>query len=649
MCAWSPALVVARYENQVPRPVEKLEENRVKWAGNSSPRFVRVSPWSFPHTSRLASDCRMPLAAIFQPFAEPDSREEPAPIVDEVTQVEPEYFCGLDDYWASNPPIGLERPYFSNLPPASDKREPQPMRFISALGVSHDAVESGSLASACGELMNAFFGNEPSLSADNEVAIITYDTAIHFYDLDNDNVPMPVMPDIDDVFLPIHNGLLVSLANRPEALSALLRTPPTRFEANSFVKSALGSALGACRAALVIILFFRILCQGGQVILFQLTMPKIGAGALPEHPSEMELIDTSDQKTLYKARDLTWARVDEECANEGIGVDVFLMNRKYVDVGSLGTIDFPPRFDAVRDAAIFKAQLQRLFRRNVGYNCTPTVRTSKGYYGNFNQASASQLEFALLDSDKTFMPHGRASAFGLSQSARVCLLQSAILYTTVSDQRRVRVCNLALVELAMNVFNFADVETVACFALRRAILQSQKSKMQGMREDLAEQCSSIHSGYRYQPGNVSSDARNYYAHRMMSMSATAVSDSTTGQLRVPSCMKNTYQYTNAGGVYLIDNGKMCMVWVGSAVSPQILLHRPVWSQVRNIVTHRALRREYGAKLFVVRQNMDGAEIEFADMLVEDQNNGTMSYFDLNFLGLPPLANVAPENTSMSTT
>ena len=116
-----------------------------------------------------------------------------------------------------------------------------------------------------------------------------------------------------------------------------------------------------------------------------------------------------------------------------------------------------------------------------------------------------------------------------------------------------------------------------------------------------------------------------------------------------------------------------MLWIGSSASPQVLkdllnvddvfnvdprivsastmfyqcpalilnwqlylpyLETRLSTQLRNILAHRFSQRGYTPKFTVTRQNMDGSEIEFSDMLVEDQNNAAMSYLDCMSLVIP---------------
>ncbi|EIN08619.1 sec24-like protein [Punctularia strigosozonata HHB-11173 SS5] len=791
--------------------------------GNSSPKFIRVSTWNVPSTSRLQSDCAIPLVSAVQPLVDQDPGEEPVPVVqtgDEgparcgrcrayvnawckfvsggskwkcnlcghETEVSPSYFCNLDHnllrldhlqrpelnkgtvdfdvtssqaYWATDPPRKINPGYFSVDAPAEDldlvvgpsggktsaAREPKPMRFMFLLDASVASVKSGFLSAGCEMIKEMLYGApaqapeqadgapsvdakkdaEPCFPSRAEIAILTFDSALHFYNLSStlDQASMLVVPDIEEVFVPLRDGLFVDPHESRTAIESLLTAIPARFADFPSSDSALGAALRASQASLA--------GRGGHVVIFQATLPTVGPGTPRPSPSsssaipvrttaiESELYDTDKEKTLFTPRDPFWGAVGEECAEEGIGVSAFLGMSEYGDVASIGAVSslsggelfFHPRFDPIRDGPAMKSQLRRLLTRTIGYNCMFRARCStglsvSGYLGNFDRASETDIAFGTIDADKSFCITFEHSSSRVKLDPREhAYLQCALLYTTVQGERRVRTINVALqvADLAGTVFRYADMETVVCYLAKDCISQMTSTRMSIIRDDLTERCATLLLGYRrncaastaptqlilpeafkslpaYALGiikskplkgrNVSSDVRNYHAHKIKGMSVRttmqhlyprmlalhdlddtiALPDSDNGRIAFPSLMRATYMHMEASGIYLIDNEEITMIWIGGSASPQLLndlfgtselyaldphmtslpeLPTRISMQVRNILAEWRMRRGgREPKFFLARQNIDGTEVEFSDMLVEDQNNAAMSYIDCQF-------------------
>ncbi|KAJ5888503.1 Sec23/Sec24 beta-sandwich [Penicillium taxi] len=124
-----------------------------------------------------------------------------------------------------------------------------------------------------------------------------------------------------------------------------------------------------------------------------------------------------------------------------------------------------------------------------------------------------------------------------------------------------------------------------------------------------------------------------------------------GQLQVPPSLRASFSKIQEGGAYLVDNGQIVILWIHAQVSPNLLedlfgpghntlqelnpnhsslpvLETHLNCQVRNILQYLStVRGSKAVTIQLARQGLDGAEYEFARLLLEDRNNEAQSYVD----------------------
>ncbi|KAI7795633.1 protein transport protein Sec24A isoform X1 [Triplophysa rosa] len=501
---------------------------------NCSPEVFRCTLTSIPQTQALLNKAKLPLGLLLHPFK--DLSQLPVVTSSNIvrcrscrTYINPfvsfmdqrKWKCNLcyrvndvPEEFMYNPvsrSYGTphKRPEVQNAtiefiaPSEYMLRPPQPAVYLFILDVSHNAVETGYLDVVCQTLLE----NLDVLPGDarTKIGFITFDSTVHFYNLQEglSQPQMLIVSDIEDVFIPTPDSLLVNLKEGKELLQDLLKSLPQMFCKTMETQSALGPALQAA---------FKLLSPtGGRMSVFQTQLPTVGAGALKPREEPSHKASAKDVQHLAPATDF-YKKLALDCSGHQVAVDLFLLSAQYCDLSSLGCISrysagsvhYYPSYHKHHNPSQterFQKDLKRYLTRKIGFEAVMRIRCTKGmsihtFHGNFFVRSTDLLSLPNVNPDAGFAVQMSIDENLLDMQA--VSFQAALLYTSSKGERRIRVHTLCLpvVNSLSDIFAGADVQAITCLLASMAVDRSVSASLSDARDALTNAAIDSLTSYR---------------------------------------------------------------------------------------------------------------------------------------------------------
>ncbi|PPR89379.1 hypothetical protein GOBAR_AA31307 [Gossypium barbadense] len=384
---------------------------------NCNPRYLRLTTSAIPNSQSLASRWHLPLDAVVCPLAE--APEGPG-----------EYFANLD---ATGKRIDLDqRPELIKgsvefVPPMEYMVQP-PMTppYFFLIDVSISAVRSG-MIEVVAQTIRSCLDELPGFPR-TQIGFITFDSTIRFYNMkaSDSSLTQPqmmVVSDLDDIFVPLPDDLLVNLSESRNVVEKFLDSLPSMFQDNVNVESAFGSALKAA---------FMVMLRG----------------------HDLHVYGTDKEHTLRLPEDTFYKQMAADLTKFQIGVNIYAFSDKYTDIASLGTLEkytggqvyYYPSFQSSIHGEKLRHELAKDLTRETAWEAVMRIRCGKGirftsYHGNFMLRSTDLLALPALDCDKAY----------------------AMQYTASCGERRIRVHTAAAPVVA-------DLGAMYCVADMSAIV-----------------------------------------------------------------------------------------------------------------------------------------------------------------------------------
>jgi protein transport protein SEC24 len=545
-----------------------------------------------------------------------------------------------------------------------------------------------------------------------KVGIVTFDKEMQFYNLSPKltTAQMLVMSDLEDPFLPFSDGLFVDPEGSKTVITSLLTQLPSMFAEVKHPEPALLPTLNSAVAALTatggkIVCSLAALPTWGPGRLFMRD-----DGNVYNTDAEKKLLQTEHPGFKKTAEKMVQNGIGVDfflAAPSGGYLDIATIGHISAITG--GEVFYYPNFHSPRDTLKLSKEIRHTVTRETGYQALMKVRCSNGlqvsaYHGNFYHHNfGADLEFGVIDADKAIVV--MFSYDGKLDPKLDAHFQSALLYTAASGQRRVRCTNI-VASVSANTgecMKFVDQDAVVNIIAKEAAARMTEKNLKEIRGALTEKTVDILAGYRknftgnnppgqlvlpenlkefgmyilgliksraFKGGKEPTDRRVHDMRMIKSMGALELSlylypriiaihnlderdgfANEKGHLVMPEGIRASFSKVEEGGAYIVDNGQVCLLWLHTQVSPNLLedlfgegynslkaldpfqsqlpvLETHLNAQVRNILQYlEGTRSSKALTVQMARQGLDGAEYEFARLLYEDRNNEAQSYVD----------------------
>ncbi|GET89233.1 protein transport protein sec24C, putative [Leishmania tarentolae] len=516
--------------------------------GNANSKFFRPSMLCAPGEERLVKDSHIPFGAILSPLCQPLHKKEVVPVVKHarppvrchrcrgymscharLLEMGSKWECPLcevindiagDDLdavggvggrvnVADHPEMAFGSVEFDvdDFPEYALRTEDnvvlpsRPLHHLFLIDISRDAAQR--FLSDYAEAIRVSLQRMAELTPECKVSFITFASQLHFYDFRHPDMPQMCVPDVENPFVPLPFTSLcwMEVGKELERLETFLSRLP-RMAANVDESDCV---LGAAVKAATLVLAGH---HGGRVIMCAGRHPQRGLGQVVLR-EQHKLYGTDREKELLRPIEGFWTTTATAAARQQISFDLLMFATGYCELVTLsnvchvtnGRVFLFSNYDPLVDSTKVSASMQQLLTEEAGYAGILRVRCSTGlrvqrYRGHYLSQTVQDMDLASITGRSTFfVEFTHEDRLSKENYAH---FQTALLYTTRSGHRRVRVqsCRLRVASSLTILFRNMDLEAILFGFIQDIMAEAVNKGPQQARQGMTDRLIKAFSCYR---------------------------------------------------------------------------------------------------------------------------------------------------------